>query len=468
MTGALSIAALRAAYADGTTTPVEVAHALIARLHEGGDGPAWISLVPPKELLARADAMTARDDLPLAGVPFAVKDNIDVAGMVTTAACPGFAHVATATAPVVTTLLEAGALLVGKTNLDQFATGLVGTRSPYGACASVVDPRYVSGGSSSGSAVAVANGSVCFALGTDTAGSGRVPAAFNGIVGLKPTRGVLSTRGVLPASRSLDCVSVFTRDVADAGLVFDVLCAAPDAADPFGRTDGIDGLAARTWTAAGRAPLRLGVLDAAGLEPLDADARAGWAAALTRARTLGATTREIPFAPLHETATLLYDGPWLAERYADLAPVLEAAPDGLDPTVVAVVGRGAKVTGAELFRAQHRVAELRLLVHRLLADVDALLVPTAPTLPTHAQVAAEPIALNRRLGTYTNFVNLLDLCALAIPVADATGPPFGVTLLGRAGADRTLLAIADAWTEQDPGEAPVGSAAWSSSHPSTA
>jgi allophanate hydrolase len=428
------------AYRDGPLTPSDVARAVVARVHGGADPrPAWISLVDPDEVLRRAAALDGRADLPLCGVPFAVKDNIDVAGLQTTAACPGFAYVPTQTAPVVARLLEAGALLVGKTNLDQFATGLVGTRTPYGACSSVVDPRFVSGGSSSGSAVVVADGTVAFALGTDTAGSGRIPAAFNAIVGLKPTRGVLSTRGVVPASRSLDCVSLFTRDVADAALVLDV-CAAPDPDDPHARTDGRGGRAAPTWS--GDRPLRLALPDADGLAVLDPAARVAWDRTLDHARALGADLTTVPYAPFGEAARLLYDGPWLAERYADLATVLAAAPDGLDPTVATVVGRGAGLAAADVFSAMHRLAELRLTVRGLLAGVDALLLPTAPTVPTHADVAAEPIAVNRLLGTYTNFVNLLDLSALAVPVAQPPGaPPFGVTFVAPAGADQTLLAI---------------------------
>jgi allophanate hydrolase len=440
--GAASALELLGAYRDGSLTPSDVARALVARLHGGADPrPAWISLVDPDDLLRRAAALDGRTDLPLCGVPFAVKDNIDIAGLETTAACPGFAYVPTQTAPVVTLLLEAGALLVGKTNLDQFATGLVGTRTPYGACASVLDPRYVSGGSSSGSAVVVADGTVCFALGTDTAGSGRIPAAFNGIVGLKPTRGVLSTRGVLPASRSLDCVSLFTRDVADAALLLDV-CAVHDPEDPYAREDAP---AAASW-GAGR-PLRLAVPDADGLAALDGAARAGWERALARAAGLGAELTTVPFAPFAEAARLLYDGPWLAERYEGLRAVLATEPAGLDPVVAQVVERGVGVAGADVFTAMHRLAELRLAVRGLLTGVDALLLPTAPTIPTHDEVAAEPVAINRRLGTYTNFVNLLDLCALAVPVAALPGPPpFGVTLMAGAGADRTLLAIGAAWT----------------------
>lgn len=441
-----TIGALRAAYAAGACTPVDVAEGVIARLHGPGadPGPAWISLVAPAVLRARARNVAGRPGLPLAGVPFAVKDNIDVAGLMTTAACPGFAYLATRTAPAVTLLLEAGAMLVGKTNLDQFATGLTGARSPYGACSSVVDPRYVSGGSSSGSAVVVADGTVPFALGTDTAGSGRVPAAFNAIVGIKPTRGIVSTRGVVPASRSLDCVSIFTRDVAGGAAVLDVV-ARHDPDDPYARTDGLDGRAPSGW-GPDVAP-RLGVPETGALAPLDAGARDGWAAALEHAAGLGADLVTVPFAPLAEAAALLYDGPWLAERYAGLEAVLAARPEGLEPVVAEVVGRGRDIRGADVFRALGRLAELRAQVAARLAGVDALLLPTAPGIPTHAEVAAEPVASGRRLGTYTNFVNLLDLAAVAVPVAmSPDAPPFGVTLMGPAGSDRTLLALAGAWT----------------------
>jgi allophanate hydrolase len=387
-------------------------------------------------LAESADRNELLQRYPLLGVPFAVKDNIDIAGEPTTAACPKFAHVAERSATVVQRLLDAGAVWVGKTNLDQFATGLVGTRSPYGRPASVADPRRISGGSSSGSAVAVARGLVAFALGTDTAGSGRVPAGFNGVVGLKPTPGRVSTAGVLPACRTLDCVSVFAHDVDDAAHVLAVI----EGADPLdsysSRVTGPARLAERLRIGVPRSPRWFG----------DAGYAAAWAAALAHTEALGHRLVPIDFALLDAVAALLYDGPWVAERHAVVRELLRSNPEALDSTVRRVVSRAIGMSATEAFEGGYRLRSLQASLARLWEQVDVLLVPTAPGHPTFAEVDADPLATNAVLGTYTNFVNLLGWCALAVPAGLADhGLPFGVTFIGRGGHDAALLPLARHW-----------------------
>jgi allophanate hydrolase len=381
---------------------------------------------------------------PLLGLPFAVKDNIDIAGAPTTAACPAFSRVAGRSASVVQRLLDAGALWLGKTNLDQFATGLVGTRSPYGRPASVADATRISGGSSSGSAVAVARGIVPFALGTDTAGSGRVPAGFNGLVGLKPTPGRVSTTGVLPACRTLDCVSIFAHGVDDAAHVLAAIEGA-DADDAYS--------AFAPGTASLPARLRIGVPG----QP-QADAGCGydkaWGAALAHAQALGHELIEIDFQPLQEVAALLYEGPWVAERHAACRDIFERRPEAMDPTVRRVIGRAVGLTATDTFLAQYRLREMQARLRRLWDGVDVLLVPTAPTHPSFAEVDADPVGVNSRLGTYTNFVNLLGWCALAVPAAPtATGLPFGITFIAPGGCDAALAQAVRSWSGAAPAPA---------------
>ncbi len=414
---------------------------------------AWIQRSDAAALEARlqeldtlASAHTSPTTLlaahPLYGVPFAVKDNIDVAGLTTTAACPawGQAHgTAAASATVVQRLFDAGAVLMGKTNLDQFATGLVGTRSPYGMPASTWAADRVSGGSSSGSAVVVARGDVVFALGTDTAGSGRVPAGFNHLVGLKPTLGRVSTAGVLPACRSLDCVSVLALTVEDAAAVL-ALMEGPDAADDYSAfAPGVAALPERPRLGVPRTPL----LDAACGYP---DA---WLQALNQARALGAELVELDFEPLHAVAQLLYSGPWVAERYAVVQTMLEHEPQALDATVAGVIGQATRHTAVDTFRAQYTLRRHQRKLAALWSQVDALLVPTAPRHPTLADLAVDPVGANTLLGTYTNFVNLLGWSALALPagVTDR-GLPFGVTFIGPAQADAALARWGQRWQAQ--------------------
>ncbi|HWI86019.1 MAG TPA: allophanate hydrolase, partial [Sphingomonas sp.] len=375
----------------------------------------------------------AGERLPLAGVPYAAKDNIDVAGFETTAACPAFAYQPTASADVALRLNAAGAICIGKTNLDQFATGLVGTRSPYGIPRNAYNLSFVSGGSSSGSSVAVAAGLVCFALGTDTAGSGRVPAAFNHLVGYKPSRGRWSTRGLVPACRTLDCITVFTDKVADARLVDDVV-AGFDPADPYSKP-----LADR---AVGRD--RVGVpRHGQRMWFGDSESEYLYDRALDR---LAATARivEIDMAPLQEAAGLLYNGPWIAERSAAMADILASNPDAIDETVRLVVERGATISAVELFNGIYRLAELKRSADELWNAIDLLAFPTTGTAYRVAELLAAPIALNSNLGLYTNFVNLLDMAAVAVPAgARSNGTGFGITLIGPADSDHGLLAMAD-------------------------
>ncbi|HEY6133590.1 MAG TPA: allophanate hydrolase [Rubrivivax sp.] len=408
---------------------------------------AWIQRADTDRLLAQINALEVREAafadraaalaaMPLFGVPYAVKDNIDVQGWGTSAACPAFLRPAEQDANVVARLAKAGAVCVGKTNLDQFATGLVGTRSPYGRPASTFNPLYVSGGSSSGSAVVVSRGDVPFALGTDTAGSGRVPAGFNNIVGLKPTPGRVGTSGVVPACRSLDCVSVFALTVDDAASVLALI-------------EGDDPGDAYSAFAPGRSAwprrLRIGVPSA---PLLDTMYREPWACALGQARALGHELVPVDFAPLFRTADLLYDGPWVAERHAAVQALLERSPDAFDPTVRRVIEGALRFSATDAFRGQYALRAARLETAALWQTVDVLLVPTAPGHPSFTEVDADPIGANARLGLYTNFVNLLGWCALALPSGfTAEGLPFGATFIGPANADAALARLGRQWQQ---------------------
>ncbi len=385
-----------------TSSPVAAVQAALAADHAHADPAIWITRLPDADVRTRAAALEAEGPRgrPLWGVPFAVKDNIDVAGMPTTAACPGYATTPTLHAPAVQRLLDAGAVLLGKTNMDQFATGLVGVRSPYGVPRNVFDPARVPGGSSSGSACAVAAGIVPFALGTDTAGSGRVPAMFGNIVGLKPTIGSISAQGMVPACRSIDTISVFARTVDEAVAVARVL-AGPDEADPYSRTAPMPHLRRGADT-----PVRVACVDTEGCAPEQAR--------LYQAMAVSLGAKEVDIAPLLHVARLLYDGPWVAERTAALRQVLDT-PDMLHPTTRAILLSGLDRRAVNAFDAFHQLALARRFTQQLFRQFDVLLLPTAPGTPALAELEADPIGPNSRLGTWTNFVNLCDLAAWAIP-----------------------------------------------------
>lgn len=377
--------------------------------------------------------------MPLFGLPCAIKDNIDVAGMPTTAACPAFAYTPRRSATVVERLVDAGAIVLGKTNLDQFATGLVGTRSPYGVPRNPFDPRYIPGGSSSGSAVAVSRGLAAFALGTDTAGSGRVPAAFNNVVGLKPSCGAISTEGVVPACRSLDCVSIFALTCADAWRVFEVTRHF-DPRDPYARVWKADVTSARMREVGS---FCFGVPGDEYLEfHGDDQSRALYARAVESLEGLGGNKRVVDYSPFREAARLLYGGPWVAERLVAAGALLATSAEAIEPSVRAILEGAQKHSARDVFQAQ---AELKLLSRRaneVLREVDVMVLPSAPTIYTADQVQEEPLRLNERLGYYTNFVNLLDLCALAVPAGfRADGLPFGITLIGPWGRDLGLARL---------------------------
>jgi allophanate hydrolase len=429
---------LSAAYDSRHLTPSVVVRDALSRIEAAqSSNPAWIHVFARDALLARAENLEERraggESLPLYGVPFAIKDNIDVAGEPTTAGCPAYRYIATKTAYAVARLERAGAICLGKTNMDQFATGLVGTRSPYGACVNPFDSRYISGGSSSGSAVAVALGHVSFALGTDTAGSGRVPAAFCNIVGLKPTRGLISTSGVVPACRSLDCVSIFALTVGDASLVLKIAAAAyPD--DAYSRSPRTNAHAPQ------ERPLRCGIPRAADLQFFgDEAAKRSFQGATALLESVGAELVEIDYAPFAEAARLLYEGPWLAERLAAIRAFYESSSDDMHPVVREIIGAGRRFSAVDVFEGQERLHMLKKQSATAWEHMDVLVVPTAGTIYRVDEVLAEPIKLNSNLGYYTNFVNLLDLSAVAVPAAwREDGLPFGITLIAPAFQDAML------------------------------
>ena len=413
--------------------------ALYDRLHAEPLNPVWISLVPREVALERAREIENHSEWPLAGKTFAVKDNFDVVGMTTTAGCPAYGYQAKKTASVVRRLQEAGALLIGKTNMDQFATGLVGTRTPYGACSSVFDSRYISGGSSSGSAVAVARKLVDFSLGTDTAGSGRVPAAFNGLIGLKPTRGLLSTDGVVPACRSLDCVSTFAANCAEAHEVWRV-ARGLDPADPFSREPRA-GEGAAPWL---YSDFCFGVPSPDQLEFFgDDEAEQLYWAAIEKLQKMGGEKIEIDFTPFRQAAALLYGGAWVAERLAAIKDFFTDHAAEMDPVVRGIIGGAAKQSAVNAYEGEYRLRELRVEAQREWSQMDVLVLPTTGTIYTHEQIASDPVKLNTNLGYYTNFVNLMDLAAVAVPAGfRSNGLPFGISFIGPAFSDEGLLAAA--------------------------
>lgn len=437
----LTIPALRAAYAAGLT-PLDVVEEVIRRRDALADRAVFITETPADALRDAARAVMAGPaDLPLWGIPFAVKDNIDVNGLPTTAACPAYAYQPASDATVIARLRAAGAIVIGKTNLDQFATGLNGTRSPYGAPRSVFDPAYVSGGSSSGSAVAVASGLCSFALGTDTAGSGRVPAMFNNLVGIKPTPGLVPNTGVIPACRSVDVVTVFAGSVAEGTAIRRVM-EGYDAADPF----------SRAATPAVLPPaLRIGVLTGPEREFFgNTHVEALYDAAIERAAALGATVLPFDYAPFREAAALLYDGPWVAERLAAVEPFFATHEADFHPTVRQIIAGAKGRTAVEAFNGLYRLNALRQQTAPVWGTIDILMLPTSPTTCTVADMLADPVARNSQFGRYTNFVNLMGLAAIAIPAGFGPagsgngGLPAGVTLIGPGFSDDALAPFAAA------------------------
>jgi allophanate hydrolase len=438
---ATTIAELHAGYAGGTPVTATVT-AVYRRIAAVDDPGIFIHLRPEADVAAAAAALPPFDPVafPLWGVPVAVKDNIDVAGLPTTAACPAFSFMPARSATVVEKLVAAGALVIGKTNLDQFATGLVGVRSPYPIPRNAFDPERVPGGSSSGSAIAVARGIVPIALGTDTAGSGRVPAGLNHLVGLKPSLGALSTRGVLPACRTLDCVSVFAHSVDDAFAAYAVMRGL-DGEDAYSRPVAQD-------LPSGVAPItRLGIPRGADRLFFGDDAMAeAYAAALDIVSPLAASTAEVDFTAFFDVAKLLYEGPWVAERHAAMRPFLATHAADVHPVTRMIVGAAERFSATDAFEGLYRLAALKRATEQVWDQVEALVVPTAPVFPTLADLAADPIGPNSRLGTYTNFVNLLDLAALAVPGPfRSDGLPAGITLIGPRGSDAALARLGAAF-----------------------
>jgi allophanate hydrolase len=445
----VSLADLADRYRAGAY-PAEVVEDVLGRIAARGEDHVWITLRPATELLAEADGLARRWPSagrrpPLFGIPFAVKDNIDVAGLPTTAGCPAYAYLPAQSAPLVTRLQAAGAMLIGKTNLDQFATGLSGTRSPYGACESPLVPGLISGGSSSGSAVAVAAGLIPFAIGTDTAGSGRVPAALTGTVGLKPSRGLVSTLGIVPACASLDCPSIFAGSVPDALAVLAIIAGA-EPADPWSRRlpvpaplpPGLLGFPGFPGTQ----PMRLGVPRVLDFHGDDA-AAAAFQSAAGRLGSLGHQLVDVDLGPFLEAGRMLYDGPWIAERLAAVGDFADRHPDQVHPVTLQVLRGGRRFDATDAFRGLYRLRDLRTQTAPAWAEMDVLAVPTVPTTFTIAEMLADPIRRNSVLGQYTTFANLLDLAAVALPAGfTSVGRPHGITLLAPAGSDAMLAGLA--------------------------
>lgn len=431
----LSIAALHGKYRSGGLAPGDVVDYILAKAEAFRDHAIWITRLSRQEIQPYLDRLSqdSPESLPFYGIPFAIKDNFDLAGTPTTAACPAYAHVPSESAFAVQCLLDAGAIPIGKTNMDQFATGLSGSRSPYGVVKNAINPAYIAGGSSSGSAVAVALGLSSFALGTDTAGSVRVPAMFNRLVGVKPSRGIISTRGIVPACRSLDCAGILALNPDDAARLYEVL-AVYDELDPYARR-----------VISGNAPSsrRFGIIPPDQLEVFgNGPVRVLMDAAVENLVQIGFTPVEIDYEPFRQAADLLYEGPWLAERYAAIEQLITTHPELLHPITRAVIEPGGRISAVDAFKAMYRLQALKKHADAQFAGVDFILTPTAATIYTTQEMEQDPLELNSRLGYYTNFMNLLDYAAVAVPAGSfPNGLPFGVTLFSSTYSDRYLLEL---------------------------
>ena len=446
MSKPMTISAIHAAYRSGELIPHQLVHRCLQQA-QAGERQVWISLLSSEQLQSYLDGLEGHspDDLPLFGIPFAIKDNIDLAGLPTTAACPDYSYQPLASAFVVQQLIAAGAIPLGKTNLDQFATGLVGVRSPYGACQNSIDPDYISGGCSSGSAVAVATSQVCFSLGTDTAGSGRVPAAFNNILGLKGTKGRISCSGVVPACKSLDCVTIFAQTAADLAAVWPI-AAQFDPQDPFAR----EALPAKAIAAS----FRFGVPASEQLKFFgDEAAEVLFWQSVKTLETLGGEAVTVDLDPFLQAARLLYEGPWVAERLAAIKDFFRADPGRCLPVIQTIVGGAESRSAVDAYEALYKLQRLKRIADAELAKVDLIVTPTTGTIYQIGEVLNDPIQLNSNLGYYTNFMNLLDYSAIALPCGFRTGGdkqelPFGITLFAPAFQDDVLLALGDQWQRQ--------------------
>lgn len=446
----ITVQGLLQAYRNNAVTPADVIDYVYEKCDQHVDHNIWITRLTREQIQPYLDALAEHspDSLPLFGIPFAIKDNIDLEGIATTAACPAFTYTATDSAFVVQQLINAGAIPIGKTNMDQFATGLVGTRSPepWGPCKNAFNKEYISGGSSSGSAVAVALGLASFSLGTDTAGSGRVPAAFNNIVGVKPSRGLLSNTGVVPACRSLDCVSIFALTTDDANAVLDV-AVSYDVNDDYARPNPFDnnhrhyGLPSE--------PIVIGVPRHSHLSFFENEsAQQQFFESINRLKNLGVAIQEIDFAPFLEAARLLYEGPWVAERFVATELMISEHPDELLPEIKTIISGATNKSATDYFKAEYTLQHCRKLASEIFYDIDCIVTPTAGTIYTIEQVQSDPIKLNSNLGYYTNFMNLLDYASVAAPAGFLdNGLPFGITFAGPAMSDQKLLSITNLWQQ---------------------
>ena len=439
---ALTIGEVLSAFRSKQIKVAEFFDRLLTRIEAAPQHHVWISRLSRDQVMQYVELLEDKNpaDLPLYGVPFAIKDNIDLAGVPTSAACPEFAYVPTVSAFVVQQLIDAGAVPLGKTNMDQFATGLVGTRSPYGVGINSFNPEYISGGSSSGSALAVSLGYVSFALGTDTAGSGRVPAAFNNVVGLKPSCGRLSIQGLVPACKTLDCVSIFALTASDAYSVMHV-AQKVNPSDPWSRPASIS---ARTGPMQAE-QFRVGIPIKSQLQFFgDTEYARLFTLACQNIESIGGTIVELDFSDLFEAAKLLYEGPWVAERYAAIESFIEETPNALHPVTLEIIKTAKQRTAVDAFKAHYRLQTLKLAAKKLMQHADVMMTPTVPTIYRIDEVVSDPIRLNSNLGYYTNFMNLLDMAAVAVPAGFRNdGLPFGVTVFAERETDEGLLMLAD-------------------------